>query len=205
MDNLVKNHWDTIYQTKAEKEVSWYQPNAAASMELIEAFNLPSDAAIIDIGGGDSHFAEALLDRGYTNIHVLDISDVALQRAKDRLGERASIIHWIVSDVTEFIPSIKFDCWHDRAAFHFLTTEDNINKYVSLVNNAVKKDGTLIIGTFSENGPLKCSGLEIKQYSEASMTERFKKSFEPIKCLYKDHHTPFNTIQNFLFCSFMKK
>ena len=205
MDSLMKNYWDTIYLSKAENEVSWYQPHADTSMELIDAINLPLDAAVIDIGGGDSHFAEALLNRGFSNIYVLDISEVAIQRAKDRLGERASLVHWIVSDITEFRPNIQFDCWHDRAAFHFLTIKDKISKYVSLVNESVKKNGYLMIGTFSESGPLKCSGLEIKQYSDASMNERFIGSFEPIQCIYKDHHTPFGTVQNFIFCSFKKK
>lgn len=205
MNDSTKQHWDTIYQTKAENEVSWYQTYPSASMKMVDSFHLPLDAHIIDIGGGDSRFAEALLDKGYTNIYVLDISESAIQRAKERLGEKASRIQWIVSDVTEFETSIKFDCWHDRAAFHFLTSEDMINKYVTLVNKAVKQEGYLIISTFSEKGPLKCSGLEIRQYSEASLAERFSDSFHPVECFYEDHHTPFQTVQSFVFCSFKKK
>lgn len=204
MDNSYKQHWENVFTTKAEEEVSWFQPYPKTSMEFVELFNLPLDANIIDIGGGDSHFVDALLDKGYRNIYVLDISANAIKRAKQRLGERANKVHWIVSDVTEFEPPVQFDFWHDRAAFHFLTTEDTIYKYVSIAEDAIKKDGYLILGTFSENGPKKCSGLEIKQYSEASMSARFEVAFERIKCVTEDHTTPFNTVQNFLFCSFKR-
>ncbi|MFN2440008.1 MAG: trans-aconitate 2-methyltransferase, partial [Chitinophagaceae bacterium] len=197
--------WDDIYKSKAEDEVSWFQRYPKTSMEFVELFNLPLNANIIDIGGGDSHFVDALLDKGYRNIYVLDISTNAIERAKQRLGNKASKVHWIVSDVTEFEPTVQFDFWHDRAAFHFLTTENKIYKYVSTAEDAIKKDGYLILGTFSENGPKKCSGLEIKQYSEASMSARFEIAFDRIKCITEDHKTPFNTIQNFLFCSFKKK
>ena len=167
---------------------------------------MPLTANIIDIGGGDSHLVDALLEKGFQNIWVLDISERAIERAKKRLGiEKSSKVHWIVSDVTEFIPDAVFDFWHDRAAFHFLTREDKIDKYVSIAENAIKKDGYLILGTFSEKGPKSCSGLEIKQYSETSMSARFETAFERVKCIEENHTTPFHTIQNFLFCSFKKK
>ena len=200
-----QQHWDKLYSTKAGDEVSWFQPYPKTSMEFVELFNLPLNANIIDIGGGDSHFADAMLDKGYENIYVLDISANAIERAKQRLGTKASKVHWIISDVTEFEPSVQFDFWHDRAAFHFLSTEDRIYKYVSIAENAIKKDGYLILGTFSENGPTKCSGLEIKQYSKASMSARFEVGFDRIKCIQENHTTPFDTVQNFLFCRFMKK
>ena len=174
-------------------------------MEFVQIFNLPLTANIIDIGGGDSHFVDALLDKGYKNIWVLDISENAIERTKQRLGERASKVKWIISDVTEFEPPVQFDFWHDRAAFHFLTTEDKIYKYVSIAEDAIKKNGYLILGTFSENGPNTCSGLDVKQYSEASMSTRFEIAFDRIKCIMEDHITPFNIIQNFLFCSFRKR
>ena len=205
MQKHQKDHWDSIYSTKAEDEVSWFQPYPKTSMEFVELFDLPLNANIIDIGGGDSHFVDALLDKGYQNIYVLDISANAIKRAKERLGEKASKVHWIVSDITEFEPPVQFDFWHDRAAFHFLTTEEAVYKYVSIAEDAIKKDGYLILGTFSENGPTKCSGLEIRQYSEASMSARFEIAFDRIKCILEDHTTPFNTVQNFLFCSFRKK
>lgn len=205
MDNSYKQHWENVFSTKAEDEVSWFQPYPRTSMEFVKLFNLPPDANIIDIGGGDSHFVDALLDKGYRNIYVLDISAKAIEKAQERLGEKASQVYWIISDVSEFEPSVQFDFWHDRAAFHFLTTEDKIYRYVSIAEEAIKKNGYLILGTFSENGPKECSGLEIKQYSEASMSARFDITFNRIKCITEDHKTPFNTTQNFLFCSFQKK
>jgi SAM-dependent methyltransferase len=205
MTNSYRQHWENVFTTKAEDEVSWFQPYPKTSMGFVELFNLSLNANIIDIGGGDSHFVDALLDKGYKNIYVLDISANAIERAKQRLGASASKVHWIVSDITEFEPPVQFDFWHDRAAFHFLTTEINIYKYVSIAEDAIKKEGYLILGTFSENGPTKCSGLEIRQYSEESMSARFEIAFDRIKCKTEDHTTPFNTIQNFLFCSFKRK
>lgn len=198
-------HWEKLYSTKDENEVSWFQPYPKTSMEFVELFDLPLSANIIDIGGGCSHFVDALLNKGYQNIYVLDISATAIEKAKKRLGERASKVTWIVSDITEFDPPVQFDFWHDRAAFHFLTTEDRIYKYVSIAEDAVKQNGYVILGTFSEQGPKTCSGLKIKQYSKASMSARFEVAFDRIKCIQEDHKTPFNTVQNFLFCSFQKK
>lgn len=203
--HTIRQHWDKVYSTKAENEVSWFQPYPKTSMEFVKLFDLPLDANIIDIGGGDSHFADALLDKGYQNIWVLDISAKAIEKAKRRLGTRASKIHWVVSDITAFEPPVQFGFWHDRAAFHFLTSGDKINKYVSIAEDAIRKDGYLILGTFSENGPKKCSGLKIKQYSEASMSARFEVAFERIRCIEEAHTTPSNTVQHFLFCSFKKK
>jgi SAM-dependent methyltransferase len=200
-----KEHWEKIYNSKQPTEVSWFQAYPKTSMEFIALFNLPPNAAIIDIGGGDSNFADSLLEQGYTNITVLDISAKAIERAKTRLGERAVLVKWIVSDVTEFAPTVQYNFWHDRAAFHFLTTEKQADKYVEIAKNGIVENGYLILGTFSENGPQKCSGLEIKQYSEQTMSAKFEKDFKRIKCIIEDHTTPFNTIQNFLFCSFKRK
>jgi len=202
--NPVQQHWEKVYD-KDEMELSWFQPYPKTSMEFVELFDLPYSANIIDIGGGDSHFVDALLEKGYENIWVLDISSKAIERAKKRLGEKSLKVHWVVSDVTEFQTPVKFDLWHDRAAFHFLTSEESIYKYVSIAEDAIRQNGYLILGTFSETGPQKCSGLEIKQYSEVSMSARFEVAFERIKCIREDHTTPFSKIQNFLFCSFRKK
>jgi ubiquinone/menaquinone biosynthesis C-methylase UbiE len=203
--NIKKEHWENVFTTKQETEVSWFQPYPKTSIEFVKLFNLPFDANIIDIGGGDSHFVDALLEEGYQNIWVLDISENALSRAKKRLGEKANKVNWIVSDIIDFIPTVSFDFWHDRAAFHFLTTDENINKYVGIAEKGIKSNGILVLGTFSETGPNKCSGLEIKQYSETSMSSRFELSFDRVKCITEEHQTPFNTTQNFLFCSFKKK
>jgi SAM-dependent methyltransferase len=200
-----KEHWENVFTTKEPDEVSWFQEYPKTSMEFLELFNLPLTANIIDIGGGDSNLVDALLEKGYNNIWVLDISTAALQRAKNRLGEKAGLVHWIVTDLTEFIPPVKYDFWHDRAAFHFLTSEEAINKYVTIAEEGISNKGYLVLGTFSESGPEKCSGLHIKQYNEASMSARFEVAFNRIKCITEDHVTPFNTIQNFLFCSFQKK
>lgn len=205
MTTDTKQHWEKVFATKQENEVSWFQPYPKTSVEFLELFNLPLDANIIDIGGGDSHLVDVLIDKGYQNIYVLDISANALVRAKARLGDKASNVNWIVSDIVDFRPTVKFDFWHDRAAFHFLTTEERISKYVSIAETAITEGGYLILGTFSETGPSKCSGLEIKQYSQASMSKRFEHSFERIKCIEEVHETPFNTTQNFLFCSFKRK
>ena len=201
----VRIHWENIYSTKFENEVSWFQLYPEMSIEFIELLYLPINANIIDIGGGDSHLVDTLLEKGYQNIWVLDISANAIERAKKRLGEKADKVHWIVSDITEFEPPVLFDFWHDRAAFHFLTSENKIYKYISIAERAIKKNGYLVLGTFSEQGPKKCSGLDIKQYSEASMSARFEKAFKKIKCKREDHHTPSDSIQNFLFCCFKKK
>lgn len=200
-----KTYWENIYQTKELKEVSWYQPNPITSLDFLQQFNLPKEAAIIDVGGGDSFFVDNLLELGYTNISILDISQSALDRAKKRLGDKASKVKWIVSDAAQFIPTEKYDFWHDRAAFHFLTDEERIFKYIATAEKAINIGGYLVIGTFSENGPKKCSGLEIKQYNEAEMASRFENNFYKINCITEDHSTPFNTKQNFIFCGFKRK
>jgi 2-polyprenyl-3-methyl-5-hydroxy-6-metoxy-1,4-benzoquinol methylase len=203
--NNSKQHWENVFATKKETEVSWFQEYPKTSMAFLELFNLPLDANIIDVGGGDSHFIDALLEKGYQNIFLLDISANAIERAKKRLGHSAKKVTFIVSNITDFQPKVKFDFWHDRAAFHFLTDEESVYKYVSIAENAINENGYLILGTFSDEGPQKCSGLEIKQYTETSMSARFEIAFNRIKCIRENHTTPFNTIQNFLFCSFQKK
>ena len=203
--NTKKNHWENVFATKAPAEVSWFQTYPTTSMAFLELFEIPLSANIIDIGSGDSHFVDALLDKGFQNIWVLDISTIALERAKKRLGKRADSVNWVVSDVIDFEPPVPFDFWHDRAAFHFLATEKAVNKYVSIADKGIKSNGVLVLGTFSENGPKKCSGLEIQRYNEASMSQRFETSFDRVRCITEDHTTPFNTVQNFLFCIFKKK
>ena len=203
--NTAKQHWDKIYSNKKEEEQSWFQPYPKTSVAFIDHFKLPTSANIIDIGGGDSRLADALLEKGFKNTWVLDISSRAIERAKTRLGNKASAVHWVVSDVLDFSPTIQFDLWHDRAAFHFLTSPDKVNAYVAVAEKYIKKDGILILGTFSESGPKKCSGLDIKKYSPTTLSSCFEKSFERIRCMEEGHTTPFNTVQDFLFCSFRRK
>jgi len=200
-----KNHWDSIYNKNDLKELSWYQPLPATSLSFMRQFSIPMIGKIIDIGGGDSLFVDHLLDLGYQDITVLDISEFALERAKRRLGKNASKVKWLVADVTTFRPTEKYDFWHDRATFHFLTKKQEIEAYLNIARQSIKPSGVLILGTFSEEGPTSCSGLLVKQYSEAGMTNRLKKYFEKIKCIKINHRTPFDTIQNFIFCSFINR
>lgn len=199
-----KEHWENIYNSKELKDVSWYQALPETSLNFFKEFKVAKDAAIIDVGGGDSLLVDHLIQEGYTDISVLDISEKALERAKLRLGEKAKQVKWIVSDASEFKPERKYDFWHDRAAFHFFATEDDIEKYIKIVKENINPEGILILGTFSESGPKKCSGIEIKQYSEETMKQRLLQYFEKVKCFHVEHNTPFNTIQNFIFCSFRK-
>ena len=202
MENSTKKHWETVYETKNPEQVSWTQEIPKTSLNLIHSFNLSKSAKIIDIGGGDSKIVDFLIEEGFENITVLDISQKAIEKAQIRLGENAKKVNWIVSDITQFEPTTQYDVWHDRAAFHFLTSEADINKYVKTIEKCVSK--YLIIGTFSENGPKKCSGLEINQYSEEAMTKLFQNEFEVVRCYTEDHRTPFDTTQNFIFCSFKR-
>lgn len=135
----------------------------------------------------------------------MDISEKALERAKARLGDNALKVNWIVSDIIEFVPTRQYAIWHDRATFHFLTDASHIEKYVSIASGSLTSGGFMTIGTFSENGPDKCSGLQIKQYSEEVLTSVLQIAFDKLKCIKEDHITPFQTVQNFLFCSFHKR
>jgi trans-aconitate methyltransferase len=198
-----KNHWETVYETKQPNEVSWTQENPKVSLDFIRQTNLGKSAKIIDIGGGDSKLVDFLLEDGYENITVLDISANALERAKIRLGKKAEKVTWIVSDITEFKPITTYDIWHDRATFHFLTSDAPINSYIKIAEKWISS--FLIIGTFSDKGPMKCSGLEIKQYTETTLENQFQATFEKLKCINEDHITPFETTQNFIFCVFRKR
>ncbi|MDZ4759055.1 MAG: class I SAM-dependent methyltransferase [Bacteroidota bacterium] len=197
-----KEHWEKVYATKLPNEVSWTQEIPKTSLDFVHSFNLPKTASIIDIGGGDSKLVDYLLDEGFENISVLDISENAIERAKKRLGDKAKKVNWIVSDVTEFQPATSYDCWHDRATFHFLTSTDDMNTYLTIARQAVNK--YLVIGTFSDKGPKKCSMLDVHQYTEEELQQQLQNGFEKIKCVTEDHNTPFDTTQNFLFCSFKR-
>lgn len=199
-----KKHWENIYQTKEINEVSWFQPTPKTSLGLIQKADILKNAKIIDVGGGDSFLVDHLLDLGYQDITILDISKSAIDRAKKRLGEKAKLVKWIVTDVTEFVPSEKYDCWHDRAAFHFLTEESDIEQYVNSVGKGINEHGNLIIGTFSDKGPEKCSGIPIKKYTENTLEQLFSSNFKKTECKETEHITPFNTVQSFVFCRFRK-
>ena len=199
-----QKHWEDIYQSKDTAEVSWFQASPTTSLQFVKEFKLPLSAKIIDVGGGDSFMVDCLLEMGYCNITVLDISKTAISKAKERLGEKAKTVKWIVADAAGFQPTETYDFWHDRAAFHFLTDKQEISNYVDTIRSYVKPGGYLVLGTFSEQGPTKCSGIEIKQYSENTMTSLLTDFFNKIRCITVDHKTPFNTLQNFIFCSFKR-
>lgn len=195
-----KQHWESVYTNKQPNEVSWTQAKPETSLFYFTQLNLPKNAAIIDIGGGDSKFVDFLLKEGYTNITVLDISERALERAQKRLGEKAKMVKWVESNVLDFNPTETYDFWHDRAAFHFLTSEKDKLAYSRLVNKAVK--GHALLATFSKEGPLKCSGLEISQYESAELQHLLGDHFALVDERKEDHTTPFETKQSFLFTLF---
>ncbi len=196
-----KAHWENVYNTKSPKEVSWTQKRPEVSLEFLDSLELPHTTSIIDVGGGDSLLVDFLLEEGFEDITVLDISAKAIEKAKKRLGDRAKNVKWVVSDIVDFKPERNYDVWHDRAAFHFLTKPDQVKSYVDIVNKCV--NSYLVIGTFSLDGPKKCSGLDITQYSPESMGSTFT-GFNTLNCRTHDHITPFGTTQNFIFCSFRK-
>ncbi|WP_114819403.1 class I SAM-dependent methyltransferase [Chryseobacterium sp. KLBC 52] len=198
-----KNHWENVYETKNPDQVSWTQKKPQTSLDFIHSSGLGKNASIIDIGGGDSNLVDFLLEEGYENITVLDISAKALEKAQERLGDAAGKVKWIATDITAFAPAETYDIWHDRAAFHFLTTPEQVSKYIDIAEKKVNH--FMIVGTFSKNGPTKCSGLDIQQYDEESLSEKFEKSFKKVNCITEDHTTPFDTVQNFVFCSFKKQ
>ena len=197
-----KSHWEKIYSEKSPQEVSWTQEIPETSIEFFNEFKLSKTSPIIDIGGGESKFVDFLLAEGYQNISVLDISENALKRAKDRLGEKSKNIEWNVCNINDFNPKKKYALWHDRAVFHFLTSNVEINRYVE---NVKQNSENFIVGTFSTSGPKKCSGLEISQYDKNLLSKLFEESMTINKVEYINHITPFETTQNFIFCSFSAK
>ena len=204
MNNNLKNHWENIYQNKNEDEVSWFQKTPNTSIEIINSIKIKKESKIIDVGSGRSRLFKNLIEQGYNNLTYLDISESAAKKSKIFLGQESKNIEWIVEDVLNFEPKQNFDVWHDRAVFHFLTDQNQIKKYVDLVSRNISNNGYLIIGTFSEQGPLKCSGLDVSRYSESLIKTTFSESFNLLNSFKIDHSTPFNTTQNFLF-SVLKK
>lgn len=200
----MKSHWENIFTNKQPHEVSWTQEIPQISLDLIGNTGLGLDASIIEIGGGDSLLIDHLLKIGYTDLTVLDISERALERYQLRLGENAHKVQWIVSDILDFKPTQSYDIWHDRAAFHFQTAQEDIKRYLKIMEGATNEQA--IIGTFSMNGPKKCSGLDITQYDEkilSTLFAQYKMIIQEVK--YEDHLTPFKTLQNFIFGRFKKE
>ena len=200
MDN--KKHWENIYQKKEIDGVSWYQKVPIESLQLIKKYSISNSDKIIDIGCGKSFLADNLLELNYTDISLVDISSNALKEVKDRLQNKS--LNFIETDILNFNSNDKYDIWHDRAVFHFITNPEGIEKYISLCNKYINNQGILIIGTFAEDGPLKCSGLEIKRYSVDQISGLFKETFELVESFKMLHKTPFDTEQSFSFCVLRK-
>lgn len=196
-----KAHWERVYTEKAPDEVSWFQPNADLSLQLIRNIGGPKTARIIDIGGGASTLVDGLLSEGFENLAVLDLSESALGAARQRLGARADDVDWIEADVTKahFAPN-SFDIWHDRAVFHFLTHEADRQAYIEQVLKTVRPGGHVIVATFAEDGPEQCSGLPVMRYSSGALHDTFGPVFDLVHHEREIHHTPFGTTQAFTYC-----
>ena len=203
MDNK-KEHWEEVYGKKEDNHVSWYQDVPETSLRLIRDLRLALDDAVIDLGGGNSNLTHELYKEGYQNLSVLDISGLSLARTRKKMGAGASEVNWIESDVLDFDAYNRYEAIHDRATFHFLTSKEDINKYVDIVTSAVKMGGYLIISTFSLSGPEKCSNLKVSQYSSAKLATVFKDDFKLIKTFNEVHTSPYNTTQDFIFCVFKR-
>jgi len=200
----VKEHWKDVWTRKKSNEVSWYQEYPKTSIELILSTNPSKDVKIIDVGGGDSNLVDKLLDLGFKNITILDISVKALERSKERLGQKATTINWIDCDIREFDSEKRYDVWHDRALLHFLTSEEDIQKYVEMIRKHVNNEGCVIISSFSTGGPMMCSGLDTRQHSEESLKKLFFNGFEHVKSFEKEHVTPHGMSQIFTWNVFRK-
>lgn len=196
-----QEHWDQIYRTNAPKQVSWYSPHLSASLELIERASVSRIAAIFDIGGGESTLVDDLLDQGYQDITVLDLSQAAIDANRERLGRKAERVHWLAADITRTELKVSsIDVWHDRAVFHFLTASNERAAYVRQVAKALRPGGHVIMGTFGTEGPVRCSGLDVVRYDAASLHDEFGKRFRLVESTEQLHHTPFGTTQQFLYC-----
>lgn len=194
-------HWENVYRSKAPDQVSWYAPHLGRSLNFIAAADLPPDAAIIDVGGGAATLVDDLLDRGYTDITVLDVASAAIERARERLGERATRVKWIVGDVTQVVlPEHSIDFWHDRAVFHFLRDAEARLRYVELVRRAVKPGGHVLVATFGPEGPERCSGLEVVRFTEEGIHAEFGREFRKIGGDTEIHTTPWGSVQQFVYC-----
>jgi ubiquinone/menaquinone biosynthesis C-methylase UbiE len=199
--NNRSEHWEKIYQSKSPTEVSWYQPEARLSVELIRQVAPGLDAPIIDVGGGASTLVDGLLDAGYRNLTVLDLASSALERAQARLGERAVGVRWVAADALEVaIPPGEYAVWHDRAVFHFLTGAADRERYVGQARRAVRSGGHVIVASFGPDGPERCSGLEVVRYTPDAMHAEFGADFRLLDSLREEHETPWGSTQAFVYC-----
>ncbi|MGD9944263.1 MAG: class I SAM-dependent methyltransferase [Burkholderiaceae bacterium] len=201
MESQAKQHWERVYTTKESTRVSWFQEHARQSVELIRQTGASHEAAIIDVGGGASTLVDDLIDDGYSNLTVLDLSAAALSAARARLGAKGDRVSWQVGDVTQFeFPRHAYEVWHDRAVFHFLITQQARDAYVRAVLHAVRPGGNVIVATFAEDGPDQCSGLPVARYSPDALHAEFGAPFTLLRHTREEHHTPFGTVQQFVYC-----
>jgi trans-aconitate methyltransferase len=198
-------HWQNVYTSKAENEVSWFQETPAPSLELITAAGATHASAIIDIGGGASRLVDALAAQGFADLTVLDLSAAALAAAGVRLGDRALSVQWIAADTTVWQPSRSYDIWHDRAAFHFLTTEADRAAYVARLARGLKPGGHAIIATFAPDGPERCSGLPVQRYDAEGLGRALGSGFRLIGMRRHQHATPWGSSQAFQFSTFRRE
>ncbi len=200
-----KEHWEQLYSSKADNNVSWFQEHAELSLRLIRETGIPKSAAIIDIGGGASTLVDDLLLDGYTSLTVLDLSATALAATRKRLGSRANDIEWLEENITNaLLPAYDYDVWHDRAVFHFLTTPEERQAYIKNVLRSIKPGGHMIIATFAEDGPTQCSGLPVMRYSADQLHAEFGTSFKLLQHKMEEHRTPSGAMQKFVYCCFRK-
>ncbi len=198
-------HWQQMYSTRQEQELSWFEDAPNISLELLLTPQLDKDAPVLDIGGGASRLADALLDRGFTQPTVLDISEAALEKSKLRLANRASQVRWITADITRWEPDREYRAWHDRAVFHFFTEEEQRLAYRSALEKALTPGGVVVIGTFALDGPERCSGLPVRRYSPETLTAELGRSFSLATVRMVDHVTPAGKMQRFQFSRFVRK
>lgn len=202
-----KAHWEEVYRSQPAEEVSWFQERSEESLRLIQTVSGAKEGFVIDIGGGASTLTDDLIEEGFQNITVLDISPAALSVARKRLGVvRSGYVNWIEADITKVdLPESQFDVWHDRAVFHFLTDAKDRACYVEKVRTSVKSGGHVIVSTFGADGPQRCSGLEVARYSPDKLHSEFGTPFELLEHSQETHRTPFGTEQKFIYCLCLKK
>jgi ubiquinone/menaquinone biosynthesis C-methylase UbiE len=197
----LKAHWEHVYDAKRPDELSWFQPEARTSRELIERFASNRDLHIVDVGGGASTLVDGLLASGYQQLSVLDLSGAALTQAKQRIGASGATVSWIEGDVlNNALADASVDVWHDRAVFHFLTDTADRARYVSQVQRIVRSGGFVLVATFAEDGPSRCSGLDVARYSATELHAEFGADFRVVESLREEHHTPWGARQAFTYC-----
>jgi hypothetical protein len=199
-----RSHWEDVYTSKAETAVSWYQSHSVLSLELIASAAPSKGAAIVDIGGGASTLVDDLIAKGYTDLTVLDVADVALIKLKARLGNRAAKVNWIAVDITQWRPTRTYEVWHDRAVFHFLTEAPQQAAYLAALKAGTHVGSTVVMATFALEGPEKCSGLPVQRYSAETLAARFGLGFTLLSQASETHKTPWASEQRFIYAVFRR-